>query len=268
MSAIQQTDIIELWQTVISCGTKKQFIVLLADGSHRCTCNLLITHGYPCRHFYKVLRSSSQAKWHIGLIASRWYKDDKVGFNFENTLQYPTITLCKDSVSENNTGSISTFDFTHIRQIRGDNLYTPILQEITSNRIKYGRAYGMMRKVIDIAISSNSYEELIGLFQNFLIMKQQTLNRENNDANSANYVQVRNPVASIRKGRPPGRAKSSVEIQDKQVRRYNPLTPHKKDNQNINLRVESENNIKVNQKTCQNCGKKGHNRATCKAKHS
>ncbi|CAG8787577.1 17105_t:CDS:1, partial [Racocetra fulgida] len=77
LNTIQQTDIIKLWQTVISCGTKKQFIVLLTDGSHRCTCNLLITHEYPCQHFYKVLRSSSQARWHIGLVASRWYKDNK-----------------------------------------------------------------------------------------------------------------------------------------------------------------------------------------------
>ncbi|CAB4406347.1 unnamed protein product [Rhizophagus irregularis] len=45
----------------------------IVDGSHRCTCNLLITHGYPCRHFYKILRCSTQAKWHIGLIASRWF---------------------------------------------------------------------------------------------------------------------------------------------------------------------------------------------------
>ncbi|CAG8806746.1 19124_t:CDS:1, partial [Racocetra fulgida] len=199
--------------------------------------------------------------WHIGLVASRWYKDNKVGFNFENTLQNPIITFCKDPVLENNSGSISAFDFAHIRQICGGDLYTSILQEITSNRIKYGCAYGMIRKVIDIAILTNLYEKLIGMFQNFLSTKQQTLNNENNNTDSTNYVQVHNPVVSVRKGRLPGRAKSNVEIQDKQVRRYNPLTPNNINNQ------ESEDNMNINQKTCQNCGKKGHNCATCKAKH-
>ncbi|CAB5327135.1 unnamed protein product [Rhizophagus irregularis] len=77
-ATITKSEIVEIWRIVVSCGLKNQYVVLLSDGSHRCTCNLLITHGYPCRHFYKILRTSPNAKWHVGLISSRWYKDDKI----------------------------------------------------------------------------------------------------------------------------------------------------------------------------------------------
>ena len=67
-ATIMKSEIVEIWQIVISCGAKSQYVILISDGSHRYTCNLLITHGYPCRHFYKILRTSLNVKWHIGLV--------------------------------------------------------------------------------------------------------------------------------------------------------------------------------------------------------
>jgi hypothetical protein len=37
-------------------------------GSYFCTCNLLISFDIPCKHFYKILRKSPQAKFHISFI--------------------------------------------------------------------------------------------------------------------------------------------------------------------------------------------------------
>ena len=62
VETVGRAQIMEVWKLVMSGGIKSQYIILVADGSHICTCNLLITHGYPCRHFYKILRCSSQAK--------------------------------------------------------------------------------------------------------------------------------------------------------------------------------------------------------------
>src|SRR5215475_314365 len=71
--------IIEIWQIKPELSpNKSHFVILLKDGSHFCTCNLLISFGIPCRHFYKVLRKSSQAKFHIKLINQRWYQDIKI----------------------------------------------------------------------------------------------------------------------------------------------------------------------------------------------
>ncbi|CAB5188920.1 unnamed protein product [Rhizophagus irregularis] len=177
---ITKSEIVEIWRIVVSCGLKNQYVVLLSDGSHRCTCNLLITHGYPCRHFYKILRTSPNAKWHVGLISSR-----------------------------------------HITKIRGSELYTPILQELNNNRIKYGRAHGMLKKAINLALATNSYEELIGMCQDFLVRKQDTLNQNRVKETLDNEeLDVVNSIITVRKGRPPGRVKSAVEIQDKESRRH------------------------------------------------
>ncbi|CAG8713114.1 18552_t:CDS:2 [Rhizophagus irregularis] len=216
-ATITKSEIVEIWRIVVSCGLKNQYVVLLSDGSHRCTCNLLITHGYPCRHFYKILRTSPNAKWHVGLISSRWYKDDKIASN--SITQQAPISIC--SSEDNATNNITNFNLGHITKIRGSELYTPILQELNNNRIKYGRAHGMLKKAINLALATNSYEELIGMCQDFLVRKQDTLDQNRVKETLDNEeLDVVNSIITVRKGRPPGRVKSAVEIQDKESRRH------------------------------------------------
>uniref|UniRef100_U9TG81 SWIM-type domain-containing protein n=1 Tax=Rhizophagus irregularis (strain DAOM 181602 / DAOM 197198 / MUCL 43194) TaxID=747089 RepID=U9TG81_RHIID len=63
---IQNLLIVEIWKVQPELSqTKSHFVVLMADGSFSCICNLLISYGIPCRHFYRVLRKSLQAKFHI-----------------------------------------------------------------------------------------------------------------------------------------------------------------------------------------------------------
>ncbi|CAB5395285.1 unnamed protein product [Rhizophagus irregularis] len=90
-------------------------------------------------------------------------------------------------------------------------MYTPILQELNNNRIKYGRAHGMLKKAINLALATNSYEELIGMCQDFLVRKAGLDNEK---------LDVVNPIITVRKERPPGKGKSAVEIQDKESRRH------------------------------------------------
>jgi hypothetical protein len=53
ISTIGPEQILEIWRLVMFCETKTHYIILLEDGSHHCTCNLLITHGYSCRYFIR-----------------------------------------------------------------------------------------------------------------------------------------------------------------------------------------------------------------------
>jgi hypothetical protein len=112
---------------------------------------------------------------------------------------------------------------------------------------------------LDLAITTNSYEELIGICQGFILDKQkkQELSKEDE-------FNIENPVVTPRKGRPPGRAKSTVELQDSQTKKRRYLQPIN-DNQACNELGTANREIKKkdSRKTCQNCGKKGHNRATC-----
>ena len=73
-------------------------------------------------------------------------------------------------------------------------------------------------------------------------------------------MDVANPVITARKGRPGGRVKSAVEIQDKENKRcLNSVDLNIQGGREIQL-----DNSKNNRKICHNCGQKGHNCATCK----
>ncbi|CAG8794319.1 13902_t:CDS:2, partial [Racocetra fulgida] len=87
---------------------------------------------------------------------------------------------------------------------------------------------GIMRKALDMAIATSSYDELM-LFS----IESDTM------MNDLEY-NIKNPVISTRKGRPPGRAKSNVEIQNQQVKKRQHFTE------------EHEIQEKDTRKTCQN----------------
>ena len=158
----------------------------------------------------------------------------------------------------------------HIKKVRDGDLYTPKLRDLNNNRLKYGHAHGMMKKAIDLALVTNSYEELMSMCQDFLNSKQETLNSHNlgngdignEESCTGNEVsvviEIANPVISVRKGRPAERAKSAVEIQDKENKR-NCLKPI-----DLNIQQDEIQLDKDNRRKCHKCRRKGHNRTTCK----
>ena len=77
---------------------------------------------------------------------------------------------------------------------------------------------------------------------------------------------VKNPIITTRKGRPAGRAKSYIEIQEQHTRKRRHLQPLDVNNQNTNISDNAGESVNEEDKwkTCQNCEKKRHNRATCK----
>ena len=70
-----------------------------------------------------------------------------------------------------------------------------------------------------------------------------------------------NPVITVRKGRPAGRAKSAVEIQDKENKKSCLKSVDLNIQRGCEIQLDSNKN---NRKTCHNCGQKGHNCTTCK----
>jgi len=157
---------------------------------------------------------------------------------------------------------MNNFNLEHITKIRGAELYTSSLQELNNNRIKYGHAYGIMKKAIDLAFATNSYEELIGMYQDFLTSKQEILGNINQEKEVLNNNgNIANLIITVRKGRPAGRMKSTTEIQDNKNRRhclrFVDLNIQRGDN-------KTQLGSKDNRKTCHNYGQKGYNCTTCK----
>lgn len=113
---IQET-ILEVWH-VRATGTSGigHYVVLLNDGTHLCTCLLLMNKGLICRHFFRVATYSQSATYHITLIPSRWYLEPNV--NQEALLQQmPAIILCSTTNSEENL-PITNGTFKHLFSIR------------------------------------------------------------------------------------------------------------------------------------------------------
>src|ERR1044072_727508 len=71
--------IMEIWH-VRATGTKGigHYVILLNEGTHLCTCLLLINKGLVCRHFLRVGMYSRYATFHISIIPNRWYLDTKI----------------------------------------------------------------------------------------------------------------------------------------------------------------------------------------------
>lgn len=89
--------IIEIWQIKPELSPKKSHcVILLMDGRYFCTCNLLISFGIPCRHFYKVLRKNSQAKFHVKLINQCWYQNTKFNMTDNDLALLDTMSLVGD----------------------------------------------------------------------------------------------------------------------------------------------------------------------------
>lgn len=69
---VSAEQIIQVWHVKrTGCLGVGNYIILLNDGTHLCTCMMLINKGIVCRHFFRVGTYSDLAVFHINLISSR-----------------------------------------------------------------------------------------------------------------------------------------------------------------------------------------------------
>ena len=67
------------------------------------------------------------------------------------------------------------YKFDYIKHIRGAEFYNQNLQGVNSTRRKYGMANSLMRKALDLAISTDSYDEFIGICHSFILDTQRSV---------------------------------------------------------------------------------------------
>jgi hypothetical protein len=84
----------EVWRIVPYMAAKSyQHIIILKDGTHLCTCLLLVSHGIVCRHFFKLMVENQNALFHVMLMPVRWLQDG-VWENVESIYNEPFINAC------------------------------------------------------------------------------------------------------------------------------------------------------------------------------
>ena len=258
IEGVTQETVLEVWH-VRATGTTGigHYVMLLNDGTHLCTCLLLINKGLICRHFFRIATYSQMATFHITLISSRWYLKPNVE---QETLiqQLSAIALCSNS-KENLPITNATFG--HLFSIRSTicNSYTTI----KPNKIIYGELFGLSKKVIDAAIKANMYRELSEMFKIFLCDIQ---NKIDYDQNGDYITEVNNPNIIKHKGRPPKRLKSNVEESSSKVKQVLRNSTHVNiiDNNEAEGDDSGDGDI-INRRKCGKCKEYGHYAKTCQA---
>ncbi|RHZ82368.1 hypothetical protein Glove_109g371 [Diversispora epigaea] len=260
IAIVDSGDILEIWKVVRYNYPKcYQYIILLNNGEHLCTCYMLVTHGIICRHFFKIFVESSKALFHLMLIPNRWYKDE-----------YNSDIINETVISNNNSNhNITQINSTFVRKYTSDDLSEKYSKQISKDRIKYGVLMGEAKKAIQYAIEDCD-NELIQLIREYNQKKeiqriqeesskqQEALaKRKNNDnqiISGTNDIlidlqQILDPLKHQAKGRPPiKRLKSSYE-----------QSGSKSKNKNNNEHTMASD---MGRK-CGKCGENGHYRSTC-----
>ena len=260
MSNIPKEAILEVWN-VRATSTRGigHYVILLNEGTHLCTCLLLINKGLVCRHFFRVGTYSRFATFHISIIPNRWYLNPNVTPNvlFQ---RYSFIPVC-DKTQLEDIPFKNQVTFQHFCSIRIDSYGFQSSHSqsfVRSPKVIYAELSGLSKKAIDCAIRSDMQDELINIFKAFIYDMQSVL--------AENSTEIGNPLVIKHKGRPPKRLVANVE---KDLHREKKVLEDSRLSSTVNtIEGQSRNNLEnstiiVKGRKCGKCNQYGHYAKTC-----
>ena len=185
---INPNDIVEIWELTGLAISYKHHIVLLSDGRHLCTCMAIINRDIVCAHFFQVMMSTKMARFHIGLIAKRWYQDDQQDKEFSEILQQQSVEISTKFQQE--SVNLIIPDLHIIGEIRGGDLHNAEICLVVDKKVRYANGFGKMKKALNIALDLGCEEELINIITGFIDQKKILLENINNDNNDNTYPRM------------------------------------------------------------------------------
>ncbi|PKY32635.1 hypothetical protein RhiirB3_394186 [Rhizophagus irregularis] len=247
-----------------------QYVILLQDGSHICTCLMLINKGIICCHFIRILIKSA-AFFNISLIPSRWYNDQAAQLSKSEIRASPSIQLFNTSQSVP-THSNLNLEYSYPDIVREGNIYTPELKENVTDRQKYAKACGLQKKAYNLSKQLGQESEYINLLNNFILSMEVNLSEMNDKENTDEFQRkISNPIYVKPRVRPlQKRYKSSLEQQCISHTNAELRTPLGNACQNVDYSLSdkfSESSGSNNSRQMKKCGRckqyAMHNRRTC-----
>ncbi|CAG8720615.1 23255_t:CDS:2, partial [Gigaspora rosea] len=204
----------EIWEITHYRGSHKNYIIILENGDHTCTCMRLINRGLFCRHFANVITISKVAAFHILMIPRCWYKDEHYSKPDELLRSQPSITY-KNGCAV--LTSNSKLDFTFIYPSSGISFNT---SKTFNTRRAYGITNGLCKKAMAVGLDAGLTAMETLIIANTVASESQ--DEESSDDDQENIAPfdvstVQNPMAKKKKGAPRvKRIKSSLEIKNTQ----------------------------------------------------
>lgn len=178
-----------------------QWVLIFKNGAHICTCMNLAHVGLPCRHFFQAFVATSQLRYHITMVKSRWFKEN---FQYDSHLKdLPFLSGKENSIYANETQFDDGFMDTvtkHFEAQSQTQYSKPTEEDLTSTRI-YGKIMATAAKIAKlVADQPRKGLETIDELESFC----NKLDRDDDDSNKENRMidLVKNPLHHKGKGAP------------------------------------------------------------------
>ncbi|PKK61458.1 hypothetical protein RhiirC2_816698 [Rhizophagus irregularis] len=206
---VEQQYITSLWIIRPMVSNWNHHILILNDRSFLCTCFTIINFGIPSRHFFCLMRYTSNAQFAMALINRKWFNDDKV---FDSTIDISITKSISIVQEESYIDNPITLKCQILSTLRGQLIDTELVKKLSKQKQQFIEGHECVTKALNLAIKTDSVDELIGLCNRFMsshihLNIQQTNRTYQNDPN---YIP--NPIVYKVCGHPPKRLKSAVEI--------------------------------------------------------
>jgi hypothetical protein len=216
------------------------FIIIIDPVSYLCSCMSNISRGIICRHYFRVMMTSTFAGFQIQMIPSRWYNN----IQKDKEMVVETCFISKEA-AENFLGVTLTPN-----SLTVPTTVTNILRRAAKKRLKYGEVWGLARQAAQLAVEHDNHNEIIGWLKEFINRnKEMTINTrlaQNQDLLEYSEVQADDDKENV-----------PVQIE-------NPLVSRRKGRLEIKRHKSStEKQPRATKYTCKTCGQIGHNSARC-----
>ncbi|CAB4468027.1 unnamed protein product [Rhizophagus irregularis] len=258
---VEQQYITSLWIIRPMVSNWNHHILILNDGSFLYTCFTIINFRIPCRHFFCLMRYTSNAQFAMALINRRWFNDDKVFDSTIDTSITKSISIVQKESYINNP-IIPKCQI--LSTLRGQLIDTELVKKLSKQKQQFIEGYECVTKALNLVIKTDSVDKLIGLCNRFMSFHihlniQQTNGIYQNDPN---YIP--NSIVYKVRGRPPKRLKSAVEI-SRNKRPFKELTNiNQTDEQNAETSAAAaEVNLHCGQQKCRKCGQLDYYQKNC-----
>ena len=116
----------------------------------------IVNQEMICRHQLRIFIESKKAIFHISLIYTCWFNSNPL-----DSTSYITIV--------NRERRYTAIPLNYMNNLRTKNIYTPIIREQVSKKIKYGTAMSMAKISVQIVIMENAIFELIEILTQFIM---------------------------------------------------------------------------------------------------
>ncbi|KAF9178515.1 hypothetical protein BGZ50_007666 [Haplosporangium sp. Z 11] len=126
-----------------------QYIILLRDGGHICTCLQLVNKGIVCAHYFRAMRADHKLTYHISLIPRRWFREDKQDEkSLEDEIRLsPLVSSASHNSSATRSAPAPDYLKDYLAFLPSEEPIVPSAKPLTSAMQRYAMMQGRFKKI-------------------------------------------------------------------------------------------------------------------------